>query len=341
MLELSAGKFWGMRRLADSGGRWKMIAIDQRGPLMQPIAEKRGLTQAPYEDLAAVKAAVTRHLSPHSSAMLLDPNFAFPRCIGEMPARVGLCLSLEHHVTDESDGGRRSTTIPAWTVGKIRRIGADAVKLLVWYRPDSAVAVREHQQAFVRRIGAQCAAHDIVMLLELLVYPLSSDSPGFLASKRSRLVVESMRDFADPGFGVDIYKLEPPAALRDVPDPHGPSAAAVQRAYDQLGILTSRPWVLLSAGAGPADFRKSLNYAYRAGASGYLCGRAIWHDAFAHFPDLPAMEQELAGRAVRYVEDLNGLTDELAVPWQRHPAWQGGPVLAGDGPEFTARYPTA
>ena len=82
-----------MRRLADAGGRWKMIAIDQRTPLMQPIAQKRGTKGAPYKDLAAVKAAVTRHLSPHASAMLLDPNFGYPRCAGEMSPTAGLCLS--------------------------------------------------------------------------------------------------------------------------------------------------------------------------------------------------------------------------------------------------------
>lgn len=93
MVKISAGKLWGLRRLADAGGRWKMIAIDQRTPLMQPIAQKRGTKEASYDDLAAIKAAVTRHLSPHASAMLLDPNFGYPRCAGEMSPTAGLCLS--------------------------------------------------------------------------------------------------------------------------------------------------------------------------------------------------------------------------------------------------------
>ncbi|MEO6407405.1 MAG: tagatose 1,6-diphosphate aldolase [Burkholderiaceae bacterium] len=338
-MKLSAGKLWGMRRLADQGGRWKMIAIDQRTPLMGPIAKKRDAAEAPYADLAAVKSAVTRHLSPHASAMLMDPNFAYPRCAGEMSPAIGLCLSLEHHVTDETAHGRLSTAIPSWSVQQIRRIGADAVKLLAWYRPDAAPSVCAQQQEWVRRIGAECRAHDIVLLLELLVYPLPSDQEGWLAANRARLVQESMRDFADPGFGVDIYKLEPPAVLHGVPDPDGPQAGAVQRAYDALGTLTTRPWVLLSAGAGPADFQRSLTFAYRAGASGYLCGRAIWQQAFERFPDLPAMERELAGAAVRYVQQINALTDRLAVPWQRHAAWRGEVAMAGDGPEFAARYP--
>ena len=338
VVNLSAGKMWGMRRLADTAGRWKMIAIDQRTPLMEPIAQKRGTTQASYDDIAAVKAAVTRHLSPHATAMLLDPNFAYPRCAGEMSPKVGLCLSLEHHITQETARGRLSTTVPFWSVRQIQRIGGDAVKLLVWYRPDADAPVREHQQALVRRIGQDCREHDIVLLLELLVYPLPGDTPAFLGANRPRLVLDSVRDFADPEFGVDIYKLEPPAVLRDVPDPDGPQASAVQRAYDEMGALATRPWVLLSAAAGPADFQRSLTYAYRAGASGYLCGRAIWQAAFERFPDLPAMERELATESVRYVQGINALTDRLATSWHRHPAWQDEVVSAGDGPAFAEKY---
>jgi tagatose 1,6-diphosphate aldolase len=147
-----------------------------------------------------------------------------------------------------------------------------------------------------------------------------------------------MRHFARPEFGVDIYKLEPPAVLRGVPDPDGPQAAAVQAVYDQLGALTTRPWVLLSAAAGPDDFRRSLTYAYRAGASGYLCGRAIWQSAFERFPDMAAMERELDATSAPYVRGLNELTDRLATPWPRHPAWQDGVVMAGDGPDFAGQY---
>lgn len=327
-----------MRRLADAAGRWKMIAIDQRTPLMQAIARLRGTAQAGYEDLAAVKVAVTRHLSAHATAMLLDPNFAYPGCVAAMSPSTGLVLSLEHHVTDDDALGRRSGVIPSWSVGKIRRIGADAVKLLVWYRPDADASVNAHQQAFVRRIGQQCSEHDIVLLLELLVYALPGDPPGYLDAHRTRLVLDSMRDFASPEFGVDIYKLEPPAMLRQVPDPHGQQAAAVQRAYDQLGALTTRPWVLLSAAAGPDDFKRSLTYAYRAGASGYLCGRAIWQSAFEKFPDMAALQRQLMSTSTDFVHDINALTDRQATTWQAHPGWQGAVLLDGDGPDFAAHY---
>jgi tagatose 1,6-diphosphate aldolase len=327
-----------MRRLADEAGRWKMIAIDQRGPMMGPIARARGLEQAPYEDMAAVKATITQQLAPLASAVLHDPNFGYPRSTGVMSPRTGLMLALEHHITQESAEGRRSECIPDWSVAQIRGIGADAVKLLAWYRPDASVAVREHQQAWVHRIGQECKKHDIVLLLELLVYPLAGDAPGQLEANRTQLVLDSMRDFASPDYCVDIYKMEPPAMLRGVPDPSGPRAAEVQRAYDELARLITRPWVLLSAATGPEDFERSLTYAYRAGASGYLCGRAIWQQAFERFPDFNAMQQELAGPAVRYVHRINALTDRMAVPWTQYPGWNGGVTMSIDGPHFAAAY---
>ena len=338
---LQPGKWWGMRRLADAGGRWKMIAIDQRTPLMQPIAERRGVAEAPYEDVARVKAAVTRHLAPAASAMLLDPNYAYPACIGVMPPSVGLCLSLEHHVTQNSPQGRRTECIPHWSVEKIRRIGGDAVKFLAWYRPDADPAVRAHQQAVVRQVGEACRQHDIVLLLELLIYPLPGEDPAYVQQNRARLVLDSVRDFAAPEFGVDIYKLEPPAAHTGVPDPHGPQAAAVQALFDEMGAITPKPWVVLSAGAGPEDFARTLTYAYRAQASGYLCGRAIWQSAFEHFPDYAQMEAVLAKDARRYVAELNALTDQLALPWQQHPCWQGGVAMAEQGPAFAQAYTEA
>jgi len=338
MTHISPGKLWSQRRLADADGRLKMVAIDQRTPLMAPVAARRGLAEAPYEDLAAIKAVITRTLASEASAMLLDPNFAYPHCAGEMPATKGLVLALEHHLTDETPAGRRSAEIPHWSVAKIRRIGADAVKLLVWYRPDADAVVRAHQQAFVQRVGCACKEHDIVLLLELLVYPLAGDPAGHLEAQRTRLVLDSMRDFASAEFGVDIYKLEPPAALRNVPDPEGAGAAAVQAAYDELGTLTTRPWVLLSAAAGPEDFRRSLTYACRAGASGYLCGRAIWQSAFEHFPDMAALERALVSVSVPYVRELNELTDRLATPWMRHAAFGGAVNMAGEGPEFARGY---
>jgi tagatose 1,6-diphosphate aldolase len=326
-MRITPGKLWGMRRLADASGRWKMLAIDQRTPLFGPIAKARGVAEPPFDDVARVKQLLARHLSPHASAVLLDPIYAYARAMPEIPPQKGLVVSYEHSVTENTPEGRKSHPIPHWSVNRIRRIGGDAVKVLVWHRPDAPAAIRAHQEAFVRAAGEACRQHDITHLLEVLVYPLPGEDPAAMEARREELVLESIRTFTDPAYGVDIFKLEPPGPIGNVPDPDGPQAAPLQAAYDSMAKMLPRPWVMLSAGAGAADFMRSLRYAYRAGAAGYLAGRAIWADAFAHFPDFGAMESALASQGRRNMEELNALTDRMAARWDAHPAF-GGKVEA-------------
>ncbi len=232
-------------------------------------------------------------------------------------------LSYEHAATEDTPEGRKSHPIPHWSVPRIRRIGGDAVKVLVWYRADAPAAIRAHQEDFVRAAGEACRAADITHLLEVLIYPLPGEDPAAMAARREELVLDSIRPFTDPAYGVDIFKLEPPGPIGAVPDPDGPQAAPLQAAYDRMAAILPRPWVMLSAGAGAADFMRSMRYALRAGAAGYLAGRAIWAEAFARFPDFAAMERALADGARRNLEALNALTDRHAAVWHAHPAFGG------------------
>ena len=172
-------------------------------------------------------------------------------------------------------------------------------------------------------------------LLEILTYPLPGETGPMPPERRAECTIRAAEDYLDPRFGVDVYKLEPPIPLSDVPDPDGPRAAA----YDRLAKKLPRPWVLLSAGAAPEDFSRQLVYAYRAGASGYLCGRAIWLDAFRQFPDFAAVERCVASDSVPYIERINALTEKLATPWHSHAGWGGAPEIGVTGPEFARNYP--
>jgi tagatose 1,6-diphosphate aldolase len=123
-----------------------------------------------------------------------------------------------------------------------------------------------------------------------------------------------------------------------VPDPDGPEASAVQARFDRVAAGIGKPWVLLSGGAAAADFERLLTYAYRAGASGYLAGRAIWAAPFRRFPDLAAMAAELAAVGPAVMDRLNAMTDRMATPWMRHAPWDDKVELAGDGPDFAPAY---
>lgn len=342
-MDLSAGKLWSLRRLADASGRFKMVAVDQRPPIMDLIKQRKNVADASYEDVAAVKEALTRNLAADCSAILLDPIWAYSSSIAHVRPGQGLLLTLEDHEFVETPGGRISREIADWSVAKIKRIGADGVKLLAWYRPDADAKICRCQQDLVERVGRACVEQDICFLLELLVYPLPGEhgqTRDYIehSAKRPELVVESLRTFTDPRFGVDIFKLESPLAAAHVPDPDSAEAAACQQWFDDLGQATTRPWVMLSAGADMNAFRRILTYAYRAGANGYLAGRAIWWAAAQMFPDLRSMDQALKADALSYMHDINRLTDQHATPWPNHPAFLAEASLFGAGPQFPANY---
>jgi tagatose 1,6-diphosphate aldolase len=100
-------------------------------------------------------------------------------------------------------------------------------------------------------------------VLELLVYPLLGsanhtadyvEAPGKLPS----LVIDSVREFVKPDYGVDLLKLETPLPANGLPPRAGSAAAkAAQREFDVVGAICREhriPWVLLSGGAAPDNF---------------------------------------------------------------------------------------
>jgi len=343
-MTLSAGKIWGLRRMADANGRFKMTAVDQRPPIKNPIKEKLGVAEAPWSQVADFKKLLIDELQHESSAMLLDPHYAYPAGISTYSPARGLILTLEDSLFEETPDGRLSSEIDDWSVEKIKRVGGDAVKVLAWYRPDAGKQVLSKQKDFVARIGAACAKYDIPYVFELLVYPLAGDSEQTrdyieMKSKKPELVLDSVRAFAAPDFGVDVFKLESPLPAKDVPGVGEEGAADAQQWFDALGEAAGRPWVMLSAGAGMDEFRRVLTHAYAAGASGYLAGRAIWQAAFQHYPEWDSIRAELRSAGVPYMRDLNTLTDEAALPWHEHQCFAGDVLdIASSGPEFRTAY---
>lgn len=345
MTVLTPGKLMGLRRIADETGRFKMLAVDQRPPIESLVANARGADRPDSADVAGLKGALIETLAGYASAVLVDPQYAYPEVIPLLPRDAGLLLTLEDDAFVEGDGGRLSSAIPDWTAAKIAAAGGDGVKVLAWYRPDADAGVREHQQQFVAGIGEECARLDIPFVFELLLYPLPSETGHTTdyvehPQKRSEHVIESVETFASPRFGVDVFKLESPVAAALVSGPAAVPEGSLRSAFSALDRAAGRPWVMLSAGADPTSFFRILELAYEAGASGYLAGRAIWWDACkSNFPDWDAMRSALRHEAAPYMERINALTDDRATPWHRHRRYgTEGPVPPRAGAEFRVGY---
>ena len=270
--ELAIGKLRGVQQLTDAHGVFTMLALDHRGSLRKAL-NPAAPAQVPYEALVDLKLLLTRALAPLASAVLLDPIYGAAQAVGQcaLPGDVGLVVSLEASGYEGAETARRTALIPGWDVGKCKRMGASAAKLLLYYHPEAATA-REQEQ-LVARVGRACQAHDLPFLLEPMSYAvdpaLPKSSPAF-ARQRPRIVEETARRLVP--LGVDVLKAEFPADLQyDSP----------AQALDHCRRLTDAvpvPWVLLSAAVDYDLFRQQVEIACRGGASGFLAGRAIWQE---------------------------------------------------------------
>lgn len=325
--DLRLGKQWGLRRMATPDGYFTMVALDQRPPIANLVSARRGIAAADvtFKDMVDVKRVIVDAVGRHASAVLCDPNYAFPAALQRLPAHIGLVVTLEDHRFQDTPGGRRSHSIRDWDVGKIKRVGADGVKVLAWYRPDAEPEVLAHQKQYVEAIGTECRQYDIPYVLELLVYPFPASRAHTIdyvesPEKMPELVIESVREFSHPRYGVDLFKLESPLPGSTLPARDGGVAQLnAQARFDEMGRICREagiPWVMLSAGVTPKQFVRVMEYAYAAGANGFLAGRAIWLEAMQHFPDLEKCAAQLREQGGAIIGELESLTRRAGHAWQ-------------------------
>jgi tagatose 1,6-diphosphate aldolase len=333
--QISEGKWRRLRSLADGEGRFKMMAIDQRGSLSDAIAKvtNRSPEQVSGEEMAEAKEVITRVLAPYATAVLTDPIYGHPYSFRSMPRGIGLLLAHEETGYERSGATgkeRKTRLIEGWSVEKAQHAGADAVKLLLYYHPDASEDVRRHQQDLVQRLGEECEQAAMPFLLELVAYALeeASTNTDEYAKRKPDLVIRSAREFSAAKYKVDVLKLEFPADLKRTAEFCGGAFDSQQRqaVYQlsevrefchQLNEAAGMPWVILSAGVGIDEFLAQVELATEAGASGFLCGRAIWKDAVPLYPDTARMDEWLRSEGAYNFVRANAYAHR-ARPWFAH-----------------------
>ncbi len=160
--------------------------------------------------------------------------------------------------------------------------------MLLYYDPFDDKDINQRKQAWVERIGAECAGVDVPFFLEPLAYDDDMDEKGLEFAKRKPEYVKAyMNTLSDPRFGVDVLKVEVPVNMAYVQGSKANKTGEV--AYTKAEALRHSPTPRrrrrsrssnLSAGVNDDVFRESLEFAAEAGASfnGVLCGRATWKD---------------------------------------------------------------
>lgn len=329
--QLTLGKLRGLQQISDARGLFAMCAMDHRGS-MQRMINKADPDQVGPEALTQYKLDLTEALGPESTAVLLDPIYGAAQAIagGALPGDTGLLVSLEETGYESDAQGRVTTLLPDWSVEKVKRMGASAVKILLYYRPDLAENAAR-QRAVTRRVAEECARADIPFLLEPIAYPASEADrdPAAFAQRKPVLVAESARDLTP--LGVDVLKAEFPADMR-----HQADEGRLRAACERLDEATEVPWILLSAGVTFDAFARQVKIACQAGASGFLGGRAIWEEAM-HMPDAPERQKWLASVGAERMRRLHDLAGEHGQPWWKK--WANSMAeLVAVGPNWYGQY---
>jgi tagatose 1,6-diphosphate aldolase len=305
----SVGKLRGLQQISDTKGILTVCAIDHRGSLRHALnPQNPGVVS--YQDMVEFKLDLCWVLSPFVSAILLDPEYGAGQAIsaGVLSGSTGLLVSLEKTGYGGDETARRTEILPDWSVGKIKRMGASAVKLLIYFRHDLKKEA-EKQLDLVARVAEQCLGEDIPLLVESVGYPLAAEAGNQLeySKKKPYLVIEAARRLT--ALPIDILKSEFPADINYEKDEDK------LKAYCQELDRTSRlPWVLLSAGADFKLFRKEVKIACQAGASGFMAGRALWQEAGA-IKSRESRKEFLSSTTLSRLKEIGEIADKYAKPW--------------------------
>jgi tagatose 1,6-diphosphate aldolase len=334
-MKLTPGKLAGLKRVSTDRGIIAAAAMDQRGSLQKSLAKEKGsaVGDAMMEEF---KSLVTEVLTPHASAILLDPEWGLPAS-KRRAKNAGLLLAYEKTGYDKTGPGRLPDLLDHWSARRLKEAGADCVKILLYYTPFDPQDVNEKKHAWVERIGDECRANDIPYFLEFVGYEEGADEKGHdYAKKKPEVVIASMKEFSKERYGVDVLKVEVPVNMKFV---EGAKAYGGQKAYSKKEAMdlfrkaagvASKPFIYLSAGVSNAEFTESLELAAEAGVkfNGVLCGRATWKEGIPVYAKhgADAFRKWLQSEGVK---NINNVNERLKAATSWHAIYEAEPAMAG------------
>jgi tagatose 1,6-diphosphate aldolase len=325
-MKITPGKRKGLEAVSDARGVIAAAAMDQRGSLRSAIAKDKGIdkkavTQQMMEEF---KEAVCRILTPHATAILLDPEYGLTAA-KQRAKSAGLLLAYENSGYDNTQPGRLPDLLDHYSVRRLVADGADCVKILLYYSPYDSDQINDVKHAWVERIGAECTAADVPFFLEFVGYEEGADEKGLdFAKKKPHVVTASMEEFSKPQYAVDVLKVEVPVNMAFVQGTNsckGDFAYTRDEAKDlfrKAAAVAKKPFIYLSAGVSNETFTETLDLASETGVnfSGVLCGRATWKDGMPIYAKqgVKALEDWLNDQGVRNIKNVNGRLS-AAKPW--------------------------
>ena len=310
--ELTPGKLRGLQRISNPDGTLTILALDQISSViematkaLQATGEHRDPT---YDEIVEAKLDLTRNLAPAASGVLIDAYYGAWSAIASeaIPPDTGLLVRYEMTSSPKNQKGAPMAAVePGWSVAKIKRMGADAVKLLAQFEPTEPISA-EHQFQLVEHVYNECKQFDILLLLETVSFPFGGEkkTDASYLDRKARTVIESARQLSR---FCDIYKSEFPGTLsHESEEQLEDNLHALDAASEPLGAaLGGRRLPGVSPAGRAGAGRWSLGYPRRPcflegvlSPAGFWCARPVRRDDRATAADRSRCLGSLARNAL-------------------------------------------
>jgi tagatose 1,6-diphosphate aldolase len=328
-VKLSPGKRKGLEAVSDSRGIIAALALDQREALRSLFSAEMEIEKSavPRERLEKFKSIVVRALSPHASAVLLEPEYGL-QAAGQRAPFSGLLMAYEVSGYDPGVPGRLPRLLEHWSVRRLVDAGAQSIKVLLYYALTDAQEILERKRSWVERVGTECAGSDVPFFLEIVPYQDGMDekSPQF-ARRKPTILTSAMQEFSQPRYSVDILKVGVPVTMAYLEGSSASSGTFVHTRKEALTLFraaaaaATKPFIFLSAGVSNRAFNEALELASEAGVQfcGVLCGRATWKGGVGVFvrDGEGALQEWLETQGVQNMKSINESL-KAATPWLKN-----------------------
>ncbi len=300
---LSIGKYRALQQASNAKSVFTILAIDHQDSLRRALNPKSPSSVSDDEMVNFKRRVVSSLWNEAISGVLLDPVYGLIQLVEQgLPASVGLLAELEKADYNMNPLPLAVDIRPNWSVSKIKRMGANGVKLFYYYDPENAELCQQ-QDATLQQVIADCEQYDIPLYAEPIISNVTTEN-------RQTKVIQSAKRTDE--IGADILKLEFPV------DVHTQTDRQVWKTVcEELTQAVDAPWVLLSAGVSFELFCEQVEIACQAGASGFMVGRAVWGDACS-IKDEAQLDDWLKTIGRDRIRRLIEITDNNASPWTSH-----------------------
>ena len=283
----------GMAAISTPAGRMLIVAADQRNGMKAVMTDAPGgpgsITVA---ELAAAKADLVRLPGQQRPRDPARPEVALPAVVddGVLARGTALVVGMDASGYETIDGLRYTRFVAGVTARRVRELGGDVAKMLLYVRPDrqdAGLARRRRDPRAGRSLRGR----------------------GRAADRRAAHLPARGRDRGGVRGGVPgPGRRRRPAGRRVRREG---AEAAVPRLRRGCAAVTAAadgvPWAVLSAGVDHETFIEQVAIAMANGASGAMAGRSLWKDSLSVSSAL--RQDYLTKRALPRLHELAEVVD--------------------------------